>query len=149
MYDCYIDYITCDLDPNSPPLEDCIQLDQMDEDELTIDDMLPITVSEGDNHYYSYDDFAFFDTWEEHEKLIRRNSVRKSHYQNQQYFCQKYIYKAKSNCDGTGGYCGLVGRANIGNRENLHISVSKKEAQVVFKYHHIILKLPANTNKSL
>ena len=42
---------------------------------------------------------------------------------------------------GTGGYCSLVDRANIGNRENLHISVSKKEAQVVFKYHHIMLKL--------
>ena len=57
----------------------------------------------------------------------------KSYCQNQLYSYHKYIYKAKDNCDGTGGYCGLVGRANIGNRENLHISVSKKEAQVVFK----------------
>ena len=36
----------------------------------------------------------------------------------------------------------MVGRANIGNKENSHISVSEKEAQVVFKYHHLILKLP-------
>ena len=26
-YECYIDYITCDFDPNSPPLEEYIQLD--------------------------------------------------------------------------------------------------------------------------
>ena len=57
-------------------------------------------------------------------------------------FYQKYIYKAINNCDGTGGYRGLVGRANVGNRENSHISVSEKEARAVFKYHHIILKLP-------
>ncbi len=141
-YECYIDYITCNLDLNSPPLEDCIQLDQMDEDVLHIDDMLPTTISEGGNCYYDYNDVAFFDTQEEHEKLISTNSVRKSHSQNQLYFYQKYIYKAKSNCDGTGGYRGLVGRANIGNKENLHISVSKKKAQVVFKYHHILFKLP-------
>ncbi len=47
-----------------------------------------------------------------------------------------------NNCDGTGSYHGLVGRANVGNRENSHVAVSEKEAQVVFKYHHIILKLP-------
>ena len=97
---------------------------------------------EGGNHYYSYDNFAFFDTHEEHEKPIRRNSVRKWYSQNQLYFYQKYIYKAKDNHDGTGGYRGLVGRANIGNRGNLHNSVSKKEVQVVFKYNHIIWKLP-------
>jgi hypothetical protein len=34
----------------------------MDEDVLHIDDMLPTTISEGGNRYYSYDDFAFFDT---------------------------------------------------------------------------------------
>jgi hypothetical protein len=114
----------------------------MDEDVPHIDDMLPTTISEVGNSYYSYDDFVFFDMREEHEKLIRRNSVRKSHCQNQLYFYQKYIYKAINNCDGTGGYRGLVGRANVGHRENSNISVSKKEARVVFKYHHIILKLP-------
>ena len=36
----------------------------------------------------------------------------------------------------------MVGRANVGNRENSHISVRDKEVQVVFKYHHIILILP-------
>jgi hypothetical protein len=45
---------------------------------LTIDGILPTTISEGDNHYYSYDDFAFFDTREEHERLIRR-TVYESH----------------------------------------------------------------------
>ena len=119
-----------------------LQLDQMDEDVPDIDDMLATNIIEGGDHYQSYDDFASFDTQEENEKLIRRNSVWKSYCQNQIYFYQKYIYKAKDNCDGTGGYRGLVGTANIGNRENSPISVSKKEARVVFKYHHIILKLP-------
>ena len=64
-FECYIDYITCDLYPNSPPLEEYIQLDQMDEDVLHIDDMLPTTISEGGNYYYSLDDFAFVDMWEE------------------------------------------------------------------------------------
>ena len=114
----------------------------MDKDLPHIDDMLPTTISEGGSSYYSYDDFAFFDMKEEHEKLVRRNSVQMSHCQNQLYFYQKYIYKAKSNCDCTGGYHGLVGKANIGNREILHISVSKKEVRVVFKYHPLILKLP-------
>ena len=36
----------------------------------------------------------------------------------------------------------MVGRANIGNRENMHILVGEREARVIFKYHHIIMKLP-------
>ena len=36
----------------------------------------------------------------------------------------------------------MVGRANVGNRENVHILVGKREARVIFKYHHIIMKLP-------
>jgi hypothetical protein len=32
IYECYFDYITCDLDLNSPPLEEYIQLDQMDKE---------------------------------------------------------------------------------------------------------------------
>ena len=65
---------------------------------------------------------------EEHEKLIRRNSVWKSHCQNQLYFYQKYMFKVINNCDCTGGYRGLVDRENIDNRENSHISVSEKKA---------------------
>ena len=85
-YECYIDYITCDLDQYSPPLEECIQSDQMDEDVLIIDAMLPTTISEGGNRCNSYNYFAFFDTREGYEKLIRRNSVQRSHCQNQLYF---------------------------------------------------------------
>ena len=50
--------------------------------------------------------------------------------------------EAKNNCGNTGGYRGLVGRANVGNHENMHILVGKREARVIFKYHHIIMKLP-------
>ena len=67
----------------------------------------------------------------------------KSHNVKTSYISIRSIYfKGKSKCDHTGRYHGLVGRANVGNRENLHISVSKKEVRVVFKYNHIILKLP-------
>ncbi len=60
-----------------------------------------------------------------------------------------FIYKAKVNFDGIGGYHGLVDRANIGNRENTHASVSEKKARVAFKYHHIILKLPGEYKQDL
>ena len=76
-------------------MEDYLQLDQINEDVHDIDDMLSTSIIEGDKRYYSYADFAFFDTREENEKLIRRNSVRKSYCQNQLYFYQKYICKAK------------------------------------------------------
>ena len=88
-YECYIVYITGDLDRNSAPLEEYIQLDHMDEDVPHIDDMLPTTICEGGNSFYSFDNFAFFDMQQKHEKLIRRNSVQKSHCQNQLYFYQK------------------------------------------------------------
>jgi hypothetical protein len=65
---------------------------------------------------------------EEHEKLLRMNSLQKLHCQNQLYFNQKYIQKAKCNSNSTGVYHGSVGSANVGNQENAHISVDKKEA---------------------
>jgi hypothetical protein len=76
-------------------MEDHLQLDQMDEDITDIDDMLATNIIEGGYHYYCVDNFAFFDTREENEKLIRRHSLRKSYCQNQLYFYQNYICKAK------------------------------------------------------
>ncbi len=55
-------------------MEDCLQLDQVEIHVPDIDDMLPTNIIEGDDRYYSYDDFAFFDTPEENEKHIRRNN---------------------------------------------------------------------------
>ena len=51
-------------------MEDYLQLDQMDEDVPDIDDMLTANIMEGSDCYYSYDNFAFFDTQEEHKKLL-------------------------------------------------------------------------------
>jgi hypothetical protein len=126
MFDHYLDYIMCDLDPNSPPMEEDTPLDN-DEDVADDADMLAIIAYEDADCYYSHDDFLFLDTREEQDKFLRKNSVRKSHCQNQLYFYQKYFQKAKSNCDNTGGYRGLVGRANVGNCENMHILVGEKE----------------------
>ncbi len=141
IFECYHEYIMCDLDPNSPPMEEVSPLDT-DEDVADNADMLAITACEEADNYYGYDDFSFLDTREEHDKFVRKNSLRKCHCQNQLYFYQKYFQKAKNNCDNTGGYRGLVGRANVGNRENVHILVGEMEARVIFKYHHIIMKLP-------
>ncbi len=131
----------CELDLNSPPMEEVSTLDT-DEDVADNSDMLAVTACEDADNYYKYHDFLFLDTWEEHDKFLRKNSLWKCHCQNQLYFYQKYFQKAKNNCDNTGGYCGLVGRVNVGNRENMHIPLGKREAQVIFKYHHIIMKRP-------
>jgi hypothetical protein len=96
-FDCYYDFIMCDLDPNSPPWEEDVQLDQMDKDVSDYAVMLPNTISQGSKHHYSYDNFMFFDTWEEQKKLLRKNSVWNSHCQNQLYFYQKYIRETKHN----------------------------------------------------
>ena len=87
IFECYHDYIMCDLDPNSPP--------GTDEDVADNSDMLAINAYEDANNYYSYDDFLFLDTREEHDKFLRKNSLWKCHCQNQLYFYQKYFQKAK------------------------------------------------------
>ena len=94
----------CDLDPNSPPMEE-VSLLNTDEDVPHIYDMLATNITEGSDRYYSYDDFAFFGMREENE-FLRKNSLWKCHCQNQLYFYQKYFQKAKNNCDNTGGYHG-------------------------------------------
>ena len=102
----------CDLDLNSSPMVEVSPLDT-DEDVADKSGMLAITACEDADNYYRYDDFLFLDTREEHDKFLRKNSLRKCHCQNQLYFYQKYFQKAKNNCENTGGYRGLVGRANL------------------------------------
>jgi hypothetical protein len=94
----------CHLDPNAPPREEDVQLDQMDNDVPDSAVLLPTTVSQDGDRHDSCNDFSLFDMQEEHEKLLRKNSVRKSHCQSQLYFYQKYVLKANNHCDGTGGY---------------------------------------------
>ena len=104
-------------------------------------DMLSSTVSQiGDSHY-SYDDFAFFNTQEENKKLSRKNSFTSHTVKTRCNFIRS-ISKWPNIIVVTGGYRGLVGRANIGHWENMDISVSKMAVQFVFKCHHIIMKLP-------
>ena len=126
IFECYHDYIMCDLDLNSQPMEEVSPLDT-DEDVADNSDMLAITAYENADNYYRYDDFSFLENREENE-FLRKNSLWKCHCQNQLYFYQKYFQKAKSNCDNTGGYRGLVGRANVGKCENMHILVGEREA---------------------
>ena len=127
IFECYHDLIMCYLHQNSPPMEEVSPLDT-DKDVADDADMLAITAYEDADNYYRYDDFFFLDTREEHDKFLRKNSLRKCHCQNQLYFYKKYFQKAKNNCDNTGGYRGLVGRTNIGNRENMQLLVGKWEA---------------------
>ncbi len=75
----------CDLDPNSPPMEEVSPLDT-DEDVPDTSNMLAITAYEDADNYYRYDDFSFLDTREEHDKFVRKNSLWKCKCQNQLYF---------------------------------------------------------------
>ncbi len=50
-------------------MEDNLQLDQITEDVHDINDILSVSIIEGDERYYSYADFVFFHTREENEKL--------------------------------------------------------------------------------
>lgn len=59
----------CDLHPDSPPLQEDIKLDQIDKDVSVHAFMISNTVSQDGDHYFCKDDFAFFDTWVEHEQL--------------------------------------------------------------------------------
>ena len=54
----------CDLDLNSPPMEEEIQLDN-DKDVPDNADMLATTTYEDSNCYCRNDDFLFLDMWEE------------------------------------------------------------------------------------
>jgi hypothetical protein len=52
-FDCYYDCIICNLDPNSPPWEEDVQLDQMDEDVANSAVMRPTMVSQDGDHHYT------------------------------------------------------------------------------------------------
>ena len=58
IFACYHNYIICDLDPNSPTIEDNTPLDD-DNDVAEGAGRLVITAYENADCYYSYDDFSF------------------------------------------------------------------------------------------
>ena len=89
---------------------------------------------------YEYDDFDFFDTRLGDEKLLRRGGSAHKKSQNQLYFWQKYKQKCKNPADDTGGYAGLVHRANIKQREDGMGMACKTEASLMFKLQRILLK---------
>ena len=106
---------TSDLNPNTPG-------EEADEEE---DDL----VSGGNNYHlnqsnvtedqaFTYSDFHFFDTRTEEEKVFRKGQSRQRICQNQIYFYQRYLLQLLCKDDGTGGFAGLVYRANIRNRED-------------------------------
>ena len=61
----------CDLDPNSPPMEEDTPSDN-DKDDADDADMLALTANQDADCYYSYDDFSFLDTRGEHDRFLKR-----------------------------------------------------------------------------
>ena len=80
------------------------------------DDLLNPTSSA--NQKFKYSDFSFFDFRTEDEKIFRKGQSRQRICQSQLYFYQRYLLQLVCENDGTGGFAGLVYRAQDGNRED-------------------------------
>lgn len=100
---------------------------------------------------HSYEDFSFFDTREEDEKYAknRKGNTQKILSQNQLYFYQRYKHQRSNPGDGTGGFAGLVHRANVGNREDPSRSAPPHEAEQMFHLLRMLLKISGTLRKQL
>ena len=101
-----------DLDPNTLGAEELAEEEDEADEEIHIHET-------GSSGGYSYPDFAFFDRRSADEKKFRPGSARRDRLcQNQIYFYQKYLLQRLNERDETGGFAGLVHRADLGNRED-------------------------------
>ena len=98
---------------------------------------------------YSYNDFLFFDKRTEEEKLFRKGGSRKRVSQNQIYFFQKYQKKRQNPDDESGGFDGLVHRANIRNREDTSKTTTTLESEQVLLMLKMMLKMSGDDRGDL
>ena len=111
-----------------------------------------IAIPESSNCECSYKDFSFFDVREEGEKFVknRRGNMQEVLCQNQLYFYQRYKHQLDPNRgDGTGGFAGLVYRADKGNREDPSGSAPPNEAKQMFRLLRMLLKVSGKLRKQL
>ena len=143
--DSYIkEFESLDLDPNS---------EGMDEDEggamtdttFYADDeddggtMTDITFGADDDHPMAYDEFSFFDTRSEEEKVNHKNGVKRV-CQTQLFMHQMHVGKCiDPNDKGTRGFSGLIGRSNLHDRERADYVVNIKESKVWYNMFVLVM----------
>ena len=126
-----------DLDPTT-----------VDENEDVICSLQDIYQCAGEGAY-SYDDFSYFDVRQNDEKLVRKGSTRERYCQNQLYFFQKYQRKSIYPDDDTGGFAGLVHRANVRNREDASTVADHRESNQMFRLLKILLNSPGKMKEEV
>ena len=110
-----------------------------------------IAIPDSSNCECSYKDFSSFDGREEDEKFVknRRGDMQEVLCQNQLYFYQRYKHQLDNPGDGTGGFAGLVYRADKGNREDPSKSAPPNEAKQMFRLLRMLLKVSGKLRKQL
>lgn len=97
---------------------------------------------------HSLSSFGFLDFGTEEEKSKGR--ARHTPSQVQLFFYQTYVGMTKSNGkDRSGGFAGLVYRANVGNRNAMHQVSDAKEAHQMFLLLYLLLELSGPNQKRL
>ena len=161
----YIDQFQgLDLDPNSPGEEDGTDIYFMEINDAETE-RRTVQLHHTENDQYNYSHFSFLDSRDEVEKKSkdRRGNLRLC--QNQLYMYQKYLLqkwslqdaadaggnegdaadkadkRGNKEGDATGGFAGLLYRANKGNREDFSKLAYPKEARVVFRLLNLLLQL--------
>jgi hypothetical protein len=88
---------------------------------------------------HRFHDFDFLDFRSDNaKKLVRKNSRVEAYSQTQLYFYQKYIVKSMESVD-SGGYQGLVHRANVRNKEDALGLSDRNETQLAYMMQKILL----------
>ena len=132
--------------------------------------------SPADQSQLTFHDFSFFDKRDYYQRLWRENSCQETKDQNQMYYWQKYEYMAEQqqqqkkkkkkqqqpstpmsapskqsfhSLDGLGGFCGLVHRANKGNREDSTKIACPREASVLLRELWLLLQLSGHLKEDL
>ena len=111
---CFGQFRGTDLDPNTLGAEEQEQADEEASESGGVDH----THEAGSVGGCSCPDFAFFDRRSADEKKFCPGSARDRLCQNQICFCQKHLLQRLNERDETGGFAGLVHRANARNRED-------------------------------
>ena len=156
-----------DLDPNSPGEEEDTEYYSMLIDDAETEKR-KVQLYHNENDQYNYDHFSFLDSREEKEKLTKDRRGRLRLCQNQLFFYQKYLLQkwsledaadaadaggnkgdAAEEGDATGGFAGLLYRANKGNREEFSHLAYPDETRVMFRLLNLLLSLSENEKGEL
>ena len=90
---------------------------------------------------YRYCDFEMYD-FRPSQNEVEDCRKRKTLSRNQVYMYQKYLEKVKDNSNGAGGFQGVVSRAMSRLTNDLNGKVTTREAEVMFHYTRLVMKLP-------